>query len=175
MDAASRILELSETIPDFPKSGIVFRDLTPAFADPATFRAVIDELAEAFAGQFDAVAGVEARGFLLASALAYATGTQLLVVRKAGKLPGEVLSEEYALEYGTATLQMKPRSLPKGSRVLITDDVLATGGSCSATARLIERAGSAVAGIGLVLELTGLGGREALAKYPLHVLVSEAA
>ncbi|SEC08711.1 adenine phosphoribosyltransferase [Paramicrobacterium humi] len=169
------MLEQSETIPDFPKPGIVFRDLTPAFADPETFRAVIDDLSAAFAGTFDAVAGVEARGFLLASALAYSTSTHLVAVRKAGKLPGEVLSEEYALEYGTATLQLKPSSLRAGARVLIVDDVLATGGSCRATARLIERAGGTVAGIGLVLELTGLGGRQALSHYPLHVLVSEPA
>jgi adenine phosphoribosyltransferase len=96
-------------------------------------------------------------------------------VRKGGKLPGEVLAEDYALEYGTATLEIKPGQLPAGSRVLILDDVLATGGSCSAAARLVERAGYSVAGLGLVLELQGLGGRERLAHYDLYSIVTEAA
>lgn len=173
MTLSELVLELSDTIPDFPKSGIVFRDLTPVFADANAFAAVIDDLADRFRGRFDAVAGVEARGFLLAAALAYAEHVPLAAVRKAGKLPGTVLSEDYALEYGTATLQIRPGQLASGTRVLILDDVLATGGSSHAAARLIERAGYSVSGIGLVLELEGLGGRERLAAYDVYSIVSE--
>lgn len=173
MKVSELVLELSDTIPDFPKSGIVFRDLTPVFADADAFTAVIDDLAARFRGRFDAVAGVEARGFLLAAALAYAEHVPLVAVRKAGKLPGEVLTEHYALEYGTATLEMHQGQLATGSRVLIVDDVLATGGSCFAAARLVERADYVVAGIGLVLELEGLGGREQLSAYDVYSIVAE--
>ena len=173
MNVSELVLELSDTIPDFPKSGIVFRDLTPVFADADAFTAVIDDLATRFRGRFDAVAGVEARGFLLAAALAYAEHVPLVAVRKAGKLPGEVLAEDYALEYGTATLEIRPGQLAPGSRVLIVDDVLATGGSSSAAARLVERSDYVVAGVGLVLELDGLGGRERLAAYDVYSIVAE--
>ncbi len=175
MNIPELILELSDTIPDFPKPGIVFRDLTPVFADADAFTHVIDDLQARFEGKYDAVAGIEARGFLLAAALAYAGHVPLLAVRKAGKLPGEVLSESYDLEYGTATLEIHPRQIAEGSRVLVVDDVLATGGSAAAAARLVERTGSVVAGIGLVLELEGLGGRERLAAYDLYSIVSEPA
>lgn len=175
MSVSELVLELSDTIPDFPKPGIVFRDLTPVFADADAFRAVIDDLASRFAGRFDAVAGVEARGFLLAAGLAYAAHVPLAAVRKSGKLPGAVLSEDYALEYGTATLEIRPGQLTPGARVLVVDDVLATGGSCGAAARLVERCGYSVAGIGLVLELEGLGGRDRLAGYDLYAMVAEPA
>ncbi|MFU8945832.1 adenine phosphoribosyltransferase [Mycetocola zhadangensis] len=175
MNISELVLELSDTIPDFPKSGIVFRDLTPVFADADAFTAVIDDLAARFSGRFDAVVGVEARGFLLAAAIAYAKHVPLVAVRKAGKLPGEVLAENYALEYGTATLEIRPGQLAPGSRVLIVDDVLATGGSSSAAARLVERSGYVVAGIGLVLELDGLGGRDRLSTYDVYSIVAERA
>ena len=175
MSVSELVLELSDTIPDFPKPGIVFRDLTPVFADADAFRAVIDDLASRFAGRFDAVAGVEARGFLLGAALAYAAHVPLAAVRKAGKLPGEVLSEDYALEYGSATLEIRPGQLAAGTRVLVVDDILATGGSCGAAARLVERCGYTVAGIGLVLELQGLGGRERLSGYDVQAIVAEPA
>lgn len=173
MSVSKLILELSDTIPDFPKPGIVFRDLTPVFADADAFTAVIDDLAARFDGTYDAVAGVEARGFLLAAALAYAGHVPLLAIRKEGKLPGEVLSESYALEYGTATLEIRPGQIPAGSRVLIVDDILATGGSAAAAATLIERAGYVVGGIGLVLELEGLGGPERLSAYDVYSIVAE--
>ncbi|MBG6239790.1 adenine phosphoribosyltransferase [Mycetocola sp. CAN_C7] len=175
MNVSELVLELSDTIPDFPKSGIVFRDLTPVFADADAFRAVIDDIATRFSGQFDAVAGVEARGFLLAAAIAYAAHVPLAAVRKAGKLPGAVISEEYDLEYGTAELEIRPGQLAPGTRVLIVDDVIATGGSAQAAARLLERAGYLVAGIGLVLELDGLGGREKLTGYDVYSIVAEPA
>jgi len=170
--AAHAIDELTVLVPDFPSPGIVFRDLTPVFADGDALRLVIDALIEPFAGRVDVVAGVEARGFVLAAAAAYALGTGMLVVRKAGKLPREVISQEYELEYGTATLELQPADLPHGTRVLLLDDVLATGGTLFAAASLIERAGWQLAGIGVVLELDGLGGRERLAGREVTALVT---
>jgi len=160
------------SVPDFPEPGIVFRDLAPVFADGAAFRALVDELVTRFEGSFDAVAGVEARGFVLAAATAYSSGTGVLVVRKAGKLPGAVLSESYALEYGEATLEVEPERLPPGSRVLVVDDVLATGGTLAAAGRLVRRAGYDVAGFGVVLELADLAGRARLADAPVHSVLT---
>jgi adenine phosphoribosyltransferase len=165
------IENLCATIPDYPKPGISFKDLTPVFADGTTFGAVVDALVGPFQGQFDAVAGVEARGFLLAAAAAYATGTGVITVRKAGKLPREVFSEDYALEYGTATLELHTTDLAPGSRVLILDDVLATGGTLGAAARLFQRCGIHVAGIGVVMELDELAGRTALTGHDVRSLL----
>lgn len=157
------VRDLLVSYPDFPRPGILFRDLTPVFADGPAFRAVIDDLVAPFLGSFDAVAGIEARGFLLASAAAYVTGTGVLAVRKSGKLPGSLLTEHYGLEYADDALEMAPGTLAAGSRVLLLDDVLATGGSLNAAARLLDRAGYPLAGIGVVLELDGLPGRASLA------------
>ena len=160
--AARLVAEHTALIPDFPKPGIVFRDLTPVFADGAALRAVTDELVAPFVGEIDAVAGVEARGFLLAAAAAYSLGLGVVVIRKPGKLPREVVSESYDLEYGSASLVLQPADLPAGSRILLLDDVLATGGTLAASATLVERAGWVVVGVSVVLELDGLGGRAAL-------------
>ena len=160
------------TVADFPSPGILFRDLTPVFADGPSFRAVVHGLIEPFAGTFDAIAGLEARGFLLAAAAAIDGGVGVLPIRKGGKLPGDIIGETYDLEYGTATLEVNPASLPPGSRVLVLDDVLATGGTVSASISLIERAGWSVAGVGVVLELEALGGRERLAGRAVHSLVT---
>ena len=165
------ITSLCATVPDYPKPGITFKDLTPVFADGPAFRAVVDALVEPFKGQFDAVAGVEARGFLLAAAAAYATGTGVVTVRKAGKLPREVYSEDYALDYGTSTLELHKTDLARGSRVLILDDVLATGGTLGAAARLFERCGVHVSGVGVVMELGELRGRSALAGHRVRSLL----
>jgi adenine phosphoribosyltransferase len=160
------------TIPDFPSPGILFRDLTPVFAHGPSFRSIVDGLIEPFAGSFDAVAGLEARGFLLAAAAALDAGVGVLPIRKGGKLPGDIIGETYDLEYGTATLEVNPSSLPAGSRVLILDDVLATGGTIGASISLIERAGWQVAGIAVVLELDALGGRNNLAGRDIFSLVN---
>ena len=165
------ISRLCATVPDYPEPGITFKDLTPVFADGPALHAVVNALVEPFAGQFDAVAGVEARGFLLAAAAAYATGTGVITVRKAGKLPREVYREDYSLEYGKAALELHTTDVPAGSRVLILDDVLATGGTLSAAARLFERASVHVAGFGVVLELGELHGRSALAGHRIRSLV----
>ncbi|TFB94009.1 MULTISPECIES: adenine phosphoribosyltransferase [Cryobacterium] len=170
--AATHVTTLLASYPDFPQPGILFRDLNPVFADAAAFRALIDELAGRFAGEFDAVAGIEARGFLLAAAVGYAADVAVLAVRKGGKLPGAVLSEEYDLEYGSACLELEIGQLAAGSRVLVLDDVLATGGTIAATSRLIERAGYALAGVGVVLELTELAGRGRLGDAAVHAIVA---
>jgi len=157
--AARLVEENTAIIEDFPKPGITFRDLTPVFADGPSLRAVTDALVAPFAGRIDAVAGVEARGFLLAAASAYALDLGVLVIRKPGKLPREVISESYDLEYGSTSLEVQPSDFPPGTRILLLDDVLATGGTLAAATRLIERAGWVVAGVSVVLELEELNGR----------------
>ena len=160
--AADLVDALTAQVPDFPTPGVLFRDLTPVLADGPALRAITDRFAHGFGGAFDLVAGIEARGFLLAAAVAYASGTGVLAVRKAGKLPPSTLTQHYDLEYGSAALEVRPESLPAGARVLVLDDVLATGGTVEATCTLLERAGAVVAGVGVVLELDGLGGRDRL-------------
>ena len=170
--AADHVHALLASYPDFPQAGILFRDLNPVFADAVAFRAVIDELVGRFHGEFDAVAGIEARGFLLAAAIGYAADVAVLAVRKGGKLPGPVLSEEYDLEYGSACLELEIGQLAPGARVLVVDDVLATGGTIAATSRLVERAGYRLTGVGVVLELTDLVGRTRLGDAPVHAIVA---
>jgi adenine phosphoribosyltransferase len=170
--AAELVSELTAVVPDFPNPGITFRDLTPVFADGVALRTITDALAEPFAGKIDAVAGVEARGFVLAAAAAYALGVGVLIIRKPGKLPREVLSQSYDLEYGSATLEIQPDTLPPGSRILVLDDVLATGGTLAASTSLIERAGWVVAGVSVVLELSDLGGRAALPGRDIRSLLA---
>ncbi|ROQ38204.1 adenine phosphoribosyltransferase [Frondihabitans sp. PhB188] len=172
-DASDLVDRLTAVVEDFPKPGILFRDVTPVFADAEGFAAVCAALAEPFEGGFAAVAGIEARGFALAGGIAAQTGTGVLTVRKAGKLPGEVLSESYALEYGEASIELRPGQLPAGSRVLVVDDVLATGGTAEASITLLERAGYEVVGIAVLLELDGLDGRARLdGRVPVHALSS---
>jgi adenine phosphoribosyltransferase len=170
--AAQFVHDLTAVVPNFPKPGITFRDLTPVFADGAALRVITDALAEPFVGKVDAVAGVEARGFVLAAAAAYALGVGVLIIRKPGKLPQEVLSESYDLEYGSATLQVQPNTLPAGSRLLLLDDILATGGTLGASTKLIERAGWVVAGVSVVLELSALNGRHALPGRDIRSLLA---
>ena len=168
----SAVIErLCATVPNYPSDGIVFKDLTPVFADGPAFKQVVDSIVESFAGKFDAVAGVEARGFLLAAAAAYATGTGVITIRKAGKLPREVYSQSYSLEYGEAVLELHQEDVPVGTRVLILDDVLATGGTLGAAAALLERTGAVVAGIGVVLEIDDLQGRTNLAGHDILSLL----
>lgn len=168
---AATINGLCATVEDYPSEGIVFKDLTPVFADGAALKEVVDAIVEKFAGTFDAVAGVEARGFLLAAAAAYATGTGVITIRKAGKLPREVYAQNYSLEYGEATLELHQDDVPAGTRVLILDDVLATGGTLGAAAALLERTGAHVAGIGVVLEIDALPGRVNLAAHKVVSLL----
>ncbi|BDZ47638.1 adenine phosphoribosyltransferase [Naasia aerilata] len=170
--AADLVRSLTTTTPDFPTPGILFRDLSGVFADGAAFRTVVAAMAEPFAGRFDAVAGAEARGFLFAAALAHSAGTGVLPLRKPGKLPPPVLTEEYDLEYGSAELQLRT-SVASGLRVLLVDDVLATGGTLAAARRLLEKAGNVVVGATVVIELSGLGGRAAVEGLEVAALVAE--
>ena len=167
-----RLRALVRDVPDFPKPGVVFKDITPLLADEVAFSSVIDETVVHFGrGNVDKVVGVEARGFILASPVAYHFGAGFVPVRKAGKLPSAVEAEEYALEYGTATLELHADAILPGERVLIVDDVLATGGTARAAARLVERLGGKVVGIATLIELGFLGGRQAVAGYELFSLI----
>ncbi|MEV6633435.1 adenine phosphoribosyltransferase [Actinoplanes sp. NPDC051470] len=160
-------------VPDFPRPGIVFKDLMPLFADAAAFRRVVDGIVEYYgAGSFDVVAGIEARGFVVAAAVAYASGTGVVPVRKAGKLPRAVHSASYALEYGEATLEVHQDAFVGGQRVLVVDDVFATGGTASAALDLVERAGGVVAGFTVLMELGFLEGRKRLAPREVHALLT---
>ena len=160
-------------VPDFPKPGIVFKDLMPLFADGALFRRVIDGIVAHYGpGAFDVVAGVEARGFVVAAAIAYATGTGVVPVRKAGKLPRRTFSASYELEYGSATLEVHEDAFVAGQRVLVVDDVLATGGTAGAALELVERAGGTIAGFTVLMELGFLNGRERLRPRSVHALLT---
>jgi adenine phosphoribosyltransferase len=153
-------------IPDYPKPGIVFKDITPLLADSSAFAAVVDALAdghrEGEPGRIDKVAGIEARGFIFAAPVAFELGAGFVPVRKQGRLPAATYAETYQLEYGTATLEMHADAVSPGERVLIIDDVLATGGTAAATVSLIRRSGAEVAGLAVVIELGFLDGRASL-------------
>lgn len=154
-----RAKSLIGSVPDYPEPGILFRDITPLLADASAFRATVEAMIEPFDGQFEVVAGIEARGFILAGAAAMAAGVGLIPIRKAGKLPRPAASVDFALEYGTATVEMHD-DLPAGSRVLLIDDVLATGGTLAAGRQLVERLGSRVTCTSVLFEIDGLGGRD---------------
>jgi adenine phosphoribosyltransferase len=173
--ASETLRSLIRDIPDWPKPGVTFKDITPLLNDPAAFVAVIDALAAGFAdAKVDHVLGVEARGFIFAAPVAYRLDAGFVPVRKAGKLPWEIEREEYVLEYGTDLLEVHRDAIVPGSRVLIIDDVLATGGTASATARLVERLGGTVVGLGFLVDLTFLGGRDQLGHYDVLSLLTYA-
>ena len=159
-------------VADFPKPGIVFRDITTLLKHPETFRAALDRLV-AMAGRepITAVACIESRGFLFGGALAHSLGAGCIPVRKPGKLPAPALREDYALEYGTDALEIHADALRPGDRVLVHDDLLATGGTAHATCRLVERLGGVVVGVLFLVELSFLGGRERLRTYPVSSVV----
>jgi adenine phosphoribosyltransferase len=162
-----------QDIPDFPKPGIVFKDITPLFLDAAALREAVDALA-AYARERDVeyVVSAEARGFVLGAAVAAAVGAGFILARKAGKLPREVASVEYQLEYGVDALEVHADSIRDGARILVHDDLLATGGTAAALCRLVEQAGGVVGGCAFVIELEFLKGRERLAGYDVHSLIS---
>lgn len=160
-------------IPDFPKKGIIFKDITPVLQDGKLFRAVVDHFAEALKGSnVTHVVGIEARGFVFGAALAYKLGLSLIPARKKGKLPHRVITESYKLEYGEATLEIHEDALRKGDRVVIIDDLLATGGTAAATAKMIERTGAKIESILFVVELTFLNGRQPLKNWNVQSLIS---
>ncbi|MCE7079720.1 adenine phosphoribosyltransferase [Streptomyces sp. ST2-7A] len=171
------LLDRIRDVPDHPKPGVVFKDITPLLADPAALAVVTDTLA-AICRRYGAtkVAGLEARGFILAAPAAVRAGIGFIPVRKAGKLPGATLGQSYELEYGTAEIELHAEDLGPSDRVLVIDDVLATGGTAEASLRLIRRTGAEIAGLAVLMELGFLAGRErldpALGSAPLEVLLS---
>ena len=167
-----QIEALIRDVPDFPEPGIVFKDITPVLADPIAFSTIIDLIVVHFGrGNVDKVVGVEARGFILGAPVAYHFGAGVIPVRKKGKLPHETLEESYALEYGTASLEIHKDAVQPGERVLVVDDVLATGGTAKAAASLVERVGGKVCGIATLIELEFLHGRDKLQGYDLLTLI----
>ena len=171
MPLADVIKQLLRDVPDFPSPGIVFKDITPLLADPAGLAAVIEALS-AGTGQVDKVAGIEARGFIFAAPVAFRLGAGFVPVRKAGKLPAATYTQDYELEYGTATIEVHRDAFAPGDRVLIVDDVLATGGTARATADLVHQAGATVAGLSVLLELEFLHGRDKLRDLDLRALLT---
>lgn len=160
------------SIPDFPQKGVLFRDVTGILDSGDGFRLAENELMKKLEGvKFDAVAGVESRGFIFGAPLALQAGVPFIPVRKKGKLPRETISEDYALEYGTATLEMHTDAVKPGDRVVIVDDLIATGGTVGASARLVERLGGEVVKCLFLIELEGLNGRKNLAKYDVDSVV----
>ncbi len=168
---AGWLRELVRDIVDYPRPGITFRDITPLLGDAKGFQRSVDELAGRFDGvAVDRVLGIEARGFIVAAPVAYLLNAAFVPVRKAGKLPWQVAREEYALEYGTDKLEIHRDAIHPGERILVIDDVLATGGTAAATCRLVETLDGVVAGVGVLIELSALGGRAALGERMVESL-----
>lgn len=173
MEELARLEDHVRDVVDFPRPGIVFKDITPLLGDREAFGLTIDAIAAHFAGhRVDTVLGVEARGFIVAAPVAYRFGAGFVPVRKAGKLPGETEAEEYDLEYGTDRLEIHRDAVSPGDRVLIVDDVIATGGTVAATIRLVEKLGASVVGLAFVIELAFLRGREKLEGYDALSLIT---
>jgi adenine phosphoribosyltransferase len=168
MDLAKMIRD----VPDFPKEGILFKDITTLIKEARAFREVIDRLADHYAGQqIDLVVAVEARGYIFGAPIAYKLGAGFVPVRKEGKLPAETVREEYELEYGTDSVEMHRDAIQPGQKVLIVDDLIATGGSAAATARLVERLGGEVVSIAFLIELAFLKGVEKLKGYDVFTMI----
>ncbi len=162
-DISARLAAIVRAVPDHPRAGIVFRDITTLLADGQAFAEAVDAIAATYAdAQVDVVAGIELRGFILAGPIAYLLGAGFVPMRKQGRLPAATVSIPYALEYGEAVLEIHADAVTRGQRVLIVDDVLATGGTAAAAIELIERLGGVVAGLAFLIELDGLGGSAAL-------------
>ena len=173
MSDISHLLEHIRDVPDFPKEGILFKDITPMFQNPEAFQAAVDMAAEPLmdAG-IDVVLGVEARGFIIGAPIAYKLGAGFALVRKAGKLPWEKTQATYELEYGTDTLEIHKDAIASGMKVLIADDVLATGGTASACISLVESLGGSIHGFSFLIELAFLNGRDKLAPHPVRSLIT---
>ena len=169
-ESKKTVRDYIRTIPDFPHEGIMFRDVTTLFADPRGMRLCIDQLLAPYVGRrIDAVVGLEARGFVLGGAVAHQLGTGFVPVRKKGKLPGPTFEQDYALEYGTATVEIHQDALSPGDQVLVVDDLLATGGTAEAGVKLIERLGAEVLACAFVVDLPELGGAEKLRSMGLNI------
>jgi len=170
MDSLKKLIR---NIPDFPQKGIGFKDITTLLREPKAFTQTVEKLGEPFKNsKVDIVAGIESRGFIFGGAVAVELGAGFVPIRKQGKLPAEILSEEYALEYGTDVIEIHKDAVKTGMRVLLVDDLLATGGTAAASVRLLKKLGSEVVGAAFVIELDFLGGREKLKEIPLHILIN---
>ena len=169
---AQQVLARVRDVPDYPQPGVLFKDINPMLADGPVLAAVIDALGERYGGRVDAVAGVEARGFVLGAPLAVRLGVGFVPVRKAGKLPGELVTASYDLEYGTAQIQVQSDAFTPGARVVVVDDVLATGGTAAAACDLVERAGAVVVELAVLIELRSLAGRDRLERWVVHSIAS---
>ncbi|MBO0891036.1 MAG: adenine phosphoribosyltransferase [Acidothermales bacterium] len=169
----ARVAAAIRDVPDYPEPGVVFKDITPVLADPAAFAAVVDTLAGWYAAdRIDKVVGIEARGFILAAPVAYRLDAGFVPARKQGKLPRATIAESYALEYGESTVEMHGDAIAPGERVLVLDDVLATGGTARAAVDLVRRVGGDLVGVGCLLELSFLAGRSRLGEVPFRALLT---
>ncbi len=162
---------LVRDVPDFPKAGILFRDVTPLLLDAAAFRETVERICTPFLKRVDVVVGIESRGFIVGAAVAYHLGTGLALVRKPGKLPAATYEARYDLEYGSDGLEIHQDAFRRGSRVLVVDDLLATGGTAAATMELVRRTGGDVVACAFIIELTARAGRERLAPVAVHSLI----
>ncbi|MEM7472647.1 MAG: adenine phosphoribosyltransferase [Pseudomonadota bacterium] len=172
MSHSAQVKDYIRTIPDFPHEGIMFRDVTTLFLDPRGFRMAIDQMLAPYVGQrIDTVAGLEARGFILGGAIAHQLSVGFVPIRKQGKLPGKTIQQSYTLEYGEATMELHDDSLQPGEKVLLVDDLLATGGTAEAGIKLIEKLGAEVIGTSFIIDLPDLGGREKLEALGMDVRV----
>jgi len=168
MDLKSKI----RAVPDWPRAGVSFKDISTIIEDAAALKYVIDKLLEPYQGQkIDKVVGIDARGFLLCSAMAYSLGAGCVMIRKKGKLPAKTISQDYALEYGANTIEMHQDSIKAGERVVMVDDLLATGGTMAAAASLVKKLGGRIIGISFIIDLVFLNGKEKLTGYPVYTLV----
>ena len=170
MPSPKTVKDYIRTIVDFPHEGIMFRDVTTLFADPRGFRMAIDQMLHPYAGmQIDKVVGLEARGFILGGAIAHQLTVGFVPVRKKGKLPGPVISEEYTLEYGEAVVEVHDDAIAAGEKILVVDDLLATGGTAEAGIKLIERLGGEILGCSFIIDLPDLGGRKRIEAMGMDV------
>ena len=167
-----QVQDYIRTIPDFPHEGIMFRDVTTLFADPRGFRMAIDQMLHPYAGlQIDKVVGLEARGFIMGGAIAHQLSVGFVPIRKKGKLPGKTLSEDYTLEYGQATMEIHDDAIQPGEKVLVVDDLLATGGTAEAGIKLLERLGTQIISTSFIIDLPALGGRKRLEAMGMDVQI----
>ena len=172
-DGKKEVQDFITTIPDFPKPGILFRDISTVLGDAEGFKLAVDGLTALLEGvEYDSIVGVESRGFIFGAPIAYNMDKSLIPVRKKGKLPGKTVEATYDLEYGTATIEMHKDSIKPGQKVVIVDDLIATGGTVEASAKLVEKLGGEVVKIVFLIELKGLKGRERLSKYDVAAVVS---
>jgi|TARA_B100000315_G_scaffold197348_1_gene188689 adenine phosphoribosyltransferase len=172
MSESEELIRHIRDVPDFPKEGIIFKDITPMLQDAKAFQTSVDLLADRYMGEgVDVVVGAEARGFIIASPLAYKLGAGFVLIRKPGKLPWNTESETYELEYGEDALEIHKDAIQPGMKVLIADDLLATGGTAQACVNLVERLGGEVVGMSFFIELSFLNGRDNFGEYPVHSLI----